>query len=106
MTCTVQEEDGTFNFDIATVKNPITAEKVGYFFLVYSYISHFLLLFSLIPNRLHHGTNRVRHGTASFVYCPPAMKSAVQNVLDSTFVLTRKCSGCIDCSPNEYYNSL
>ena len=24
----VQEEDGTFNFDIATVKNPVTSEKV------------------------------------------------------------------------------
>ena len=24
----IQEEDGTFNFDIATVKNPVTGEKV------------------------------------------------------------------------------
>ena len=27
----VQKEDGTFNFDIATVKNPITNEKVRQF---------------------------------------------------------------------------
>jgi hypothetical protein len=27
----IQEEDGTFNFDIATVKNPVTGEKVGEF---------------------------------------------------------------------------
>ena len=36
---TVQEEDGTFNFDIATVKNPITAEKVSQFFLAHSFPS-------------------------------------------------------------------
>ena len=27
----MQEEDGTFNFDIATVKNPVTGEKVREF---------------------------------------------------------------------------
>lgn len=30
----IQEEDGTFNFDIATVKNPVTGEKVGVFPLI------------------------------------------------------------------------